>query len=131
MNLGINWHIVMTKKLTNLASLFIAAAYGLSSDEPGYKFLQFVDLQPNHCIYEAEMSGDQLMQASELIDRGYLMHVPDGNAVIADKQTYRKQLVPVTSDSPRYRARYVVTSKGSYALGTFLMDTLHQERHKH
>lgn len=113
--------------IEKLAAEFEALAQALPTDSEAYKLLLFIDKLPSHCIYEDEIQPEQLEDIKRLERARYLMYVPDGHGVVADRRTFIKSVVPVNSESPRYRARYVVTSRGSHGLDTFKFDTLRDE----
>lgn len=103
--------------------------------------LQKINRGPGGSLPADQLTPEETKTADELVKRGLLRRVPAGHGVSTkggregdswDGMAVRGgKNVPTPVDpnvAHRYPERYVVTSGGSHAAGTFMMDTLHDER---
>jgi len=102
----------------------IAIKYGIDPESEEYKFLLKIDTSPHHYMAISNMSLEELDLADKLARKRWIELVPASHGVTQKSHYDARVHVPSKQHLP---ARYVMLSGGSYALGTFDMDTSDEE----
>lgn len=102
----------------------LSKKYALPSDSRVFKFLLKIEKSPSHYVAVDSLSLEEKELADQCVLNGYLDLVPKNHIVTQEKYHLPKKYLPTTKEIPE---RYVLTSHGSYALGTFDSDTYRDE----
>lgn len=122
------------EKLSNYFYLKSLASIELDPEE--MQLLLKINRAPNHFLVANELTKDERFIANEMVDLGYLYHIPKNSKLkwqiietpfLPPTQSGKSIIVPSEKELPE---RYVISIKGSHAIGTFKYNLLYNEINK-
>jgi hypothetical protein len=102
----------------------MAKSYGIDPHGKEYDLLLKIENSPHHFIPCDALTAEEDSVIDFLLSKRWIEYVRAGHSVTQNSH-YAPRLHTKTKN--HLPDRYVITSGGSYALGTFDMDTLREE----